>query len=204
MKSYSEMKQGLLGFAIPSVSYALLAIFRDRLQYSLRRERVWAFSSILELNPIHTPVEVAIREIARQIPRLQKKDMLIAVWAANHAPLVGSFWSQLSAKFVGPLPKRLIIILAVDSAGDIPPGLIRIEPPQFFQENEVFAWVRDIVYSKNWPPDTSVTWMNAIRQECSQGPQLVAEQVYLYLQNSLEYLEPGVTVEDFCKFLGAQ
>jgi hypothetical protein len=200
-RSLSRVKQGLVGFAIPSETTAFLEYFRGRMQDRLRRGRVKVLGYTIRLNPLTTPVEFAVGTIAKQKRNLRENDVLVFV-STELQEQIEEFWLGLQREFGGELTRRLIVILAVRPGSIIKPQeIISLDEPRF-QEDDVYRWVEEIFMLKNWPIEDASRWVEIIVKECQVGAELVVDLVYTHLEDALQELDRYETSEEFLQFLG--
>lgn len=190
------VKQGLLGFTVPSHSPSFVSNFCERLKHEWERNRIRIKPSLV-ISPIHTPIDRAILTISRQyLPALRESDVLFAVQISGQS-MVNRFWQHLRRMVKDEiLLNRLIVIMAVNTNCASPQNAISLGQPEF-RSAHVLRWVRKVVQSLAWPEEVVQVWTDHIIAECSIDNELQIDWVYNHLGDALELLKQNPTVEWF-------
>lgn len=195
-------KRGLVGLIVPVPRQ--WPIFGDnfckRLKLEWNRGQV-SIKPTLVINPIHTPVEEAVRTIVRRYkPGLREGHVLFVVQVSD-VDLLSVLWENLR-RTIGSedLHNCLAVVFSAGPDCTAPEGTTRLRQPRF-RLVHVHRWVSQVAGTFAWSDqerlDIIGLWTDHIIVECSENDVLQVDWVYDHLEDMLRFLRQNPTPEQF-------
>lgn len=196
-------KQGVVGFGIAYDRPNFLEYFCKRLGDEWRPYTFSYTSDSLRIDPIEMPVDMAsstICEYGKDI--LQHGNVLFKVSLAGDD--VVPFWQNLQDTLNDQkFQHRLVIIMATDSAGDWPQGIIPLPSPQC-EELDIHKWAKELGASLHLPLHLIESLGQWMEKKCRCGEWLNIQLAYTNISFIQSRLKRNPTIQCFEELLALQ
>ncbi|MCK5521617.1 MAG: hypothetical protein KAI83_00660 [Thiomargarita sp.] len=198
-------KCGLVGLGVHSTSSLFLNHFQTRLKKTLGRDKVFASSALLFLNPldVESSLKDCIRLIRKHKFKLCHQDVLLKVLVPNEEVAI-RFWQKVVDELNSQFDNRFIIIIAMGKGLSFPQNVITLPPPDF-EKKHIISWVRTIVdkllLPMNEKQNMTKTWVNTMMMDCSEENKLHVDLIYEHVADALEKLNSNSSLPTLHNFL---
>ncbi|GIJ43620.1 hypothetical protein Val02_05060 [Virgisporangium aliadipatigenens] len=188
------------GFTVPTPTPRLLKHFCASVKHRGADSRMWRRDEIsaegipLVINPIHTPVTLALSRM-RNIEKLLTKKHVIWSMFVDDASDAAHLWRGIQKNFAQPLAHHLIVAFGIPPEVRTPDGMVQLPAPTFTVQ-DVRDWLEAIGTALTFPADLIDRWARRVLLSIGGGTDaLPIHAVYEHLAHHSDVIRIHRTPE---------